>query len=263
MLLTARDFWKAFRNWARVIWLAPPQILARATRGSKMMFLVYLLEPLLVIAVFYAIRAFLREGQPNYGTSLMLFYASGFMPYYLFIRISSRTRAASTAPGSFMPGASVLDVYISTALLEALVNIATTVGLFYGMWLYGIHEARPVSMVSCATATVLLFLLGMGVGMINNVISGFMSFWPVVYRVVSRGLLFLSGVIVIVDLSPAWLREIMIVNPLSHGVDWYRVGVYGRYPDNSLDRSYLMEWTLIVLFLGFVLDRATLRFDRK
>lgn len=262
MFIAVRDFWTAFSNWVVVIWLALPQILARATRGSKIMFLVYVLEPLIIIAVFYSIRAFLRQGQPNYGTSLFLFYASGFMPYYLFIRISGRTRAADIAPNSFMPRSSALDVYIATALLEAMLNIVTTVLLFYVMWLCGISEARPVFILSCAIPTMLLFLFGMGVGMINSAIGSYMSFWPVIYRVATRGLIFLSGVIVIVDLSPLWLRNIMIANPLSHAIDWYRVGVYGRYPDNSLDKVYLIECTLIVLFLGFVLDRAVMRRDK-
>ncbi len=228
-----------------------------------MMFFVYLLEPLIIVCVFYTVRAFLKQATPNYGTSLFLFYATGFLPFYLFMRVSSRTRAAETGAYSFMPRASALDVYIATALLEALLNIVTTILVLYALWLAGIDDARPVSLVSCAIPTLLLFLLGMGVGMINNVINGFLPFWYVVYRISTRGLIFISGVIFIVDLSPPWLRDIMIVNPLSHAIEWYRLGVYGRYPHISLSRDYLVEFTLITLFLGFVLDRAALRLDRK
>lgn len=263
MISSPREYWIAFGNWCVVIWLTIPQILSRATRGSKMMFFIYLLEPLIIICVFYTVRAFLKQATPNYGTSLFLFYATGFLPYYLFMRVSSRTRAADTNPYSFMPGANALDVYVATAILEALLNIATTIMVLYVLWGTGIDDARPYSLVDCAIPTLILFLLGMGVGMINNVINGFLPFWYIAYRISTRGLIFLSGVIFIVDLSPPWLRDIMIVNPLSHAIEWYRLGIYGRYPHNSLDESYLLTFTLITLCVGFVLDRAVLRIDRR
>lgn len=259
MIEAARGSWTAFSSWCLVIWVALPHILARSTRGSKVMFLLYLLEPLLLVSAFYAVRGILRQNQPNYGTSLFLFYASGLLPFYLFLRVSARTRAASTAPSSLLPGATALDVYISTALLEALINVITTVLVFAGMWLYGIEQARPASIVDCAAVMAIFLFLGMGVGMINNVIYTFVPFWLVFYRVCTRGLIFLSGIIIIVDFTPVWLRSLIVMNPLAHGVDWFRLGVYGRYPANFLDKSYLLEFTLITLFLGFVLDRAALR----
>ena len=95
--------------------------------------------------------------------------------------------------------------------------------------------------------------------MINNVINRFMSFWNRLFGILTRGMIFLSGVIMIVDLQPLWLRTWSIVNPLSHGIEWFRLGVYGRYPHNSLDKAYLIEWALVALFLGMVVDRAALR----
>jgi ABC-type polysaccharide/polyol phosphate export permease len=71
---------------------------------------------------------------------------------------------------------------------------------------------------------------------------------------------FMSGLFLIVDLQPLWLRRLSIINPLSHGIEWFRVGVYGeRYPHNSLDQFYLVEWAVVVFFLGLVIDRSALR----
>lgn len=262
MMLAVRNSVTAFSNWILVIWALLPQILARVSLGSKAMFVIYLLEPIIIVTGIYVVRAFLRLAQPNYGTSLFLFYASGLLPYYLFLRVSSRTRAAVTGPNSFLPGATSLDVYIGTTLVEVILNLATTVLVFYGLWLYGVADARPDSIWVCAQPYLLLTLLGMGVGMINNVILGFLRFWYLLYRVSTRGLIFLSGIFVVIDATPPWLRQIMIANPLTHGVDWFRMGVYGRYPDSFVDKGYLIEWTLVVLFIGFVVDRAALRLDR-
>lgn len=254
----------AVANWGRLIWLSMIQLLSQYGRGSKVAFLISLAEPLIMVGGIYIFRGLLRANTPNYGTSLFLFYASGFLPFYLFLRTSSRARATSTGPRTRLPGLTALDIYIATITLNAVIWIAMIVAIFFCMWLYGIEQARPASIVDCALPVLLFIILGMGVGMINNVINRFISFWNRFYGILTRGLVFLSGVIMILDMQPLWLRAWSILNPLSHGVEWFRLGVYGRYPHNSLDKLYLVEWALIALFLGMVVDRAALRLlDKK
>lgn len=259
MITAARSCWAALANWILIIWAALPQLLSVLTRGSKIGFVLYLLEPVLLVCALYVVRGVLKQNMPNYGTSLFLFYASGFLPFYLFTQVSSRMQIASVSPNRLLPGISAFDAYIANAFLTALLNITTTIMVFLGMWLYGIDEARPASIMTCVIALGLFLILGVGVGMINNVIGIYLPFWRTVYAVLTRGLVFLSGVIVIIDFLPIWVRNIAVINPLSHGVEWFRLGVYGRYPHNSLDRTYLIEWTIVALFLGFVIHRATVR----
>lgn len=261
MIAATRHSIVLLSNWLWVIWTVVPELLSRLSRGSKPGFLLFLLEPIVFICVFYALRGLLRQQTPNYGTSLFLFYASGFMPFFLFMRISSRMRRVKSTPNSLLPQASGLDVFLASAVLSTVINLAMTALLFYGMWLYGIDQARPVSIGDCIIPLALFVMLGIGVGMINNVISRFLPFWPNLYAILTRGLIFLSGVIIIVDLAPPFIREIAIINPLSHGIEWFRLGVYGRYPHNSLDRGYLVECSVIALFLGFIMDRAAIRYS--
>lgn len=228
-------------------------------RGSRLGFVLALLEPLAVITGMYIIRGFMRGREPVYGTSLFLFIATGVLPYFLFLRLATRTRGTATGPRSRLPGLSALDVYIASILVNALLWVAMIVGIIFCIWLSGIDQARPYSIATCAPPILLMILFGMGVGMINNVATRYFSAWNVIFGVVTRGLIFLSGVFFIVDTQPLRWREWSIMNPLSHGVEWFRLGVYGRYPHNSLDVPYFLECVLIALFLGVVLDRAGLR----
>ncbi|WP_422029433.1 ABC transporter permease [Reyranella sp.] len=249
----------AVSSWWRLVWLSMGLQLHRYGRGSRLGFILSVLEPLAVITAMYVIRGLFRGKEAVYGTSLFLFIASGVLPYFLFLRLSTRTRGTETGPRSRLPGLSALDVYIATILVNALIWIFMIVAIFLGMWLYGIDQARPYSIATCAQPIVLLILFGMGVGMINNVITRYITAWNSIFAVLTRGLIFLSGVFFIVDIQPIRWRAWSILNPLSHGVEWFRLGVYGRYPHNSLDISYFVEWVLIALFIGLVVDRAALR----
>jgi len=259
MMTTTRDFLSATVNWQRLTWLAVHQLLDQYTRQNKLAFIMALAEPLILIMGIYVFRGVLKGHAPNYGTSLFLFYASGFLPYFLFIRVSTRTRSSQLNPGSRLPGLTALDMYIANVVLHSLLWITMLMAIFLGMWLYGIEQARPASVVNCVVPLFFLIMLGTGIGMINNVINRYFRVWNAFYAILTRGLLFVSGVIIIVDLAPPQLKDWCVANPLSHGVEWFRLGVYGQYPHNSLDRPYFMEWALIALFLGFIIDRAALR----
>jgi capsular polysaccharide transport system permease protein len=258
MIAVARNTTIAVTNWWNLVWITMGQVLSSYGRGGRLSFIISLLEPVVLILVVYLIRGMFRMGTTSFGTSLFLFMATGFLPFYLFLNISSRTRAAS-GRAARIPGLTSLDITIATTLLNSLVWITMIVAIFVGMWLYGIDQARPDSIVTSITPLLLLIVMGMGIGMINNVIARYFRLWIFIYRMATRGLVFLSGVFFIVDLQPLWLRVWTIANPLTHGIEWFRVGIYGHYPHNSLDRVYLMEWALITLFLGMVLDRAGIR----
>ena len=258
MISVTRSITSAISNWWRLVWMTMGQLLASYGGGGRFSFIMSLLEPLFLIGAFYLFRSLFRMGGGGYGTSLFLFMASGLLPFYLFLQVSSRASSAVRAGGRF-PGLSTLDVYIATTLLNSLIWITMILVIFVGMWLYGIAQARPESIVTCAASLVLLIILAMGVGMINNVIARYFRLWLFVYRIATRGLIFLSGVFFIVDLQPFLIRAWSVANPLSHGIEWFRLGVYGRYPHISLDQSYLIKWAFVALFLGFVLDRAAIR----
>jgi capsular polysaccharide transport system permease protein len=106
-----------------------------------------------------------------------------------------------------------------------------------------------------------LLLLGVGVGLINSSIIRFFPFWMMIFRILTGGLLFFSGVIKVPDMYDLWLRNILVWNPILHGVSWFHVGIYGDlFPHVVLDRGYLVACSMIALSVGLMADRATLRY---
>ncbi len=251
------NWFVALSNWRRVIWMAMCQIFLGMGRKNALGLIWSLAEPLIAITMIYAIRGLLKMNVPNYGTSLFLFYASGFFPYYLFLRLSSRTR--SSGPAHRLQGLSALDAYIAALLVNATIWITMIVALFLGMWwISDIREISNIDLAVCAVPILLLLLLALGVGMLNAAIIRYVPFWGIIYSMATRGLIFLSGVLQIVDLQPFKIRQYSIANPLSHAIEWFRLGIWERYPHNSLDKNYLITWVVACLFLG-IIDRASLR----
>lgn len=249
----------AVSRWRRTIWLAMCQIFQGL--GQKPLGLFWALaEPLVAIAVVYAIRGVFRMNTPNYGTSLFLFFASGFLPYYLFIRLSTRTAYVRGGAERRLPGMSALDAYIANILVNALIWIGMLVAIFLGMmWIGGIPEIQHMDVFTSAVPILLLVLFAMGIGMLNIAIVRYLPFWLILFSFTTRGLVFLSGVMQIVDLQPPRIRQYSIINPLSHAIEWFRLGIWERYPHNSLDKNYLLTWVIVVLFLGIIVDRGTMR----
>ena len=236
------------------------QVLASyGSKGGRLGFILVLMEPLMMIVAVYLIKDVFRGFTGTYGTSAFLFLASGFLPYYLFMHLSSRSQKAGRKRSVF-PRLSALDMYIATVLVNTITWLSMIVLAFWLMWLSGLAQARPASMVNWIAPLSLLIVLAVGIGMINAVVGRYFPLWLTIYGFATYGLVFISGVLHVIETQPMLLRLYSIYNPLQHGITWFRMGVYGeQYPHNFLDRDYLIKFALVALFVGFVLDRATIR----
>jgi capsular polysaccharide transport system permease protein len=257
---TAIQNWTtAFRNWATVMTFLMAQHFGFRARAGRLGTLLMLAEPFILIGIFYLIRGVIRIFIVQYGESLFLFLASGLFPFYLFMRTALFVRQSQLKRGPRLPRITSLDVFMATTAMNTLIWLLAIVAVFIGMWAYGIERARPASISDCAIALFLLVMVGAGFGLINSTIARYFPAWTILVGFTMRGMIFFSGVIHIADLYRAGLREWLAWNPVLHGVTWFRVGVYGTYPDLVLDRTFLVKCAIVFVFIGIVADRATLR----
>jgi capsular polysaccharide transport system permease protein len=248
----------SFENWRHSVGVCMNLYFQSKFQGSKLGPILALLEPLELTFALIFIRTVIRDGG-YYGPSMILFYASGILPYYLFLFVSLRTCTMRFTPSLAMPGRSALDYLLAVAVVEASIVFALLVSLFGILWLSGVDAAIPVSIGDCLFSLLLLFLLGLGIGLINMVISSQLPIWPNIYGVLTRGMMFFSGVFIMVDTLPLNVRNIVQYVPMYHAIDWFRVGVYGSFPAMLLNLDYLFSFVLAVVFLGMVLERSSLR----
>lgn len=224
---------------------------------SRLSYLLALLEPILQLAMMMGIFSLIGR-RPDFGTSLLLFLGTGIMPYFLFTHVSGRTTGAIRASGLVRALTAVqpLDIMLARSLLETATLLVVAVLLFAVIYASGVREAIPIRPMLAIEGFAATALLAIGVGLINGVIGAFFRLWAVVYGVLSRSLIFLSGVFFVPDFMPPSIRYVLSWNPLLHGLEWFRSGFYLTYPTLTLDKSYLLGFGLASLLIGLALERV-------
>ena len=261
MSSSAKAALHAFESWRSTIGLLMVEQFDYRFKGTRFGILITLVEPILVVAVTVALRLLLRGHLPAYGTSLVLFYSSGILAFYMYLFLMARARASvRTDPATRLPRTTSVDYLIAGVIVESALMLTLLILWFLGMYTFGIEEAAPQNIIDCIVALLLLAALGVGVGLTSASISRLVPYWRyVANRVTGRALMFVSGAFFIVDLLPTAIRDVVVWIPIVHGLEWFRLGLYGRYPVNTLDREYLIGWVMGAMFVGILLFRSQLR----
>ncbi len=251
------QFGQGLRTQGRVIVALMLREMRLRSVQSRMSYLLALFEPILQLAVMMAIFTFLGR-RPHFGTSMLLFFATGILPFFLFTHVSGRTTGAIRSSGLVRALAPVqpLDIILARALLETTTLVIVGTLLLCFIYSTGVREAVPIRPMNAIEAFAATGLLAIGVGLINGVIGAFFKLWSMIYAVASRVLLFTSGVFYVPDFMPPQIRQYIVWNPLMHALDWFRTGFYLTYPTSLLDKSYLLGFGMTTLLIGLALERV-------
>jgi len=251
----------ALGNWRTVVGaLMTRQVKGRFKANQMGLFLAFA-EPFLLLGMIMLLRVFFKQKLASFGQSEMVFLSSGILPYYIFLRTSARSRTSSRfGPSRRPPRASSTDLFVATIAADLVLFLSMMIIWFAILALVGLDEAIPHSIETCIEAVFFIAALGIGLGLIVSAITSRIPIFSYIYGFCARLLIFLSGVFYIIDLLPLQsVRDNMALNPLAHGIVWFRLGLYGSYPHNFLDPDYLMFCSAAVLFVGLIAYRGTLR----
>jgi capsular polysaccharide transport system permease protein len=235
------------------------QELSSRFKASRVAAVFAFCEPLLLVILLVLVRGVFRGRTAEYGTSVWVFFSSGVFPYYIFQRVSTRTRVRYEASRR-LPRVSSTEMAVASSVAEAALILSSTLTWFTILWISGEREAIPTSLGICLMACLFLVVLGMGVGLINSVAFRRFPVWEYIYPRFSRFLMILSGVYWVVDLIPYYIRNVVVWLPTAHAIEWFRLGLYGRYPIHTLDVAYFIGFSVGALFLGILLHFSSLRF---
>jgi len=244
----------AIGRWYAMIVTLMGENFAYRHKRLRLNALLALAEPLVFIAMITLLHEALHQSPP-FGSSAVLFFATGVLPYSVFMHSSNRTRV--TESSLRLPGVTQFDILLAHILDELLLKIVVIGLVFFGLYLTGVEEAIPVEPVQCFAALGVLALMGVGFGMVSVVLYSAWSWWKYMYPFLVRALLLFSSVMYVMDLVPDPARSVMVWDPMAHAITWFRAGVYSFYPTRLLDLTYMFECAIGMVVIGILVETST------
>jgi capsular polysaccharide transport system permease protein len=215
-------------------------------------------EPLMIVIVLAFLFTQL-ERSPPYGQSALLFLGTGVFPIYLFIHTSVRVRQALGIGRHRVrfPIEQPLDLVIVHGIQHFLMSIIVASLYFVTLRSFGVVGAIPENPMTALAAFSAIFLFGLGVGIINSVISRVVPIWDLIWPAVTRTILHFSGLYYVAAFFSPTIRNGLWYNPILHGTNWFRHAFYPFYPDFASSEAFLLGSGLVAITFGLLLEAGT------
>lgn len=227
------------------------------TASSRFGILGALVEPILQIMMLGLVLSIFNRGQPPLGTSLFFFYATGVIPFYLFLHIVNATMNLYTENHVLLrvPRIKRVDMVLANALAEFMVGGFTAIIIFSLFFLFGKGEGTD-NILQAILAYAAVGLFSLGIGLLGSIAQSFSSLFQRSWQTMQRAMYFMSGIFFIPTMMPDWAREILVWNPMLIGIEWFRSGFFQQYSPPWIDGRYMVTASLVLITLGLALERA-------
>jgi capsular polysaccharide transport system permease protein len=146
------------------------------------------------------------------------------------------------------------------AALEAFLNLLSAIVLLAGASLFN-FEVLPADLLGVMGAILGLWLFGVGVGLILSASTKLVTELGKVINILITPLTFISGVMIPASTVPQPYRDMLLFNPILHGLECLRGAYFAAYhtvPEASLAFLYLCALTTV--FFGLALH---VRYSRR
>ncbi|WP_251374287.1 ABC transporter permease [Ponticoccus alexandrii] len=211
------------------------------------------LEPLGVIVIL-ALAFSLVFRAPALGSSFILFYASGYLPFHVYQTVSlyvSRSINFSR-PLLFYPSVTWVDALLARFILNSLTGFMVAYLLLGGLIL-AIDTRIVLDVLPIVQALALTALLGLGMGALNCALIGLIQTWDVIWSIASRPLFLASGIFFIYEDMPRVVQQVLWYNPLIHINGILRTGLYPMYNADFASWEYVVGFSLVTMGAGLLL----------
>lgn len=216
-----------------------------------------ILEPVGAIAMFTLVFAVgLKVRSPSLGTNFPFFYATGMLPYALAMGTANKVASSLNFSRSllFYPGVLYTDAIIARFLL----NVLTQAIVFFVM-MVGIHIMFDISSIRDARHIALSFslaaLFGLSLGVMNCFLFSVSPIWKSTWKIVTRPLMIISGVLFIYEDIPWAYQDFAWYNPLIHITGMMREGFFATYRPTYISPLYIILLSCAFLLLGMIFLR--------
>ena len=206
-----------------------------------------LIEPLGAIMIL-SLGFSLMLRSPSLGTSFILFYASGYLPFNLYQQVSQVVARAIpfSRPLLAYPSVTWVDAILARFILNTLTGLMVTDVLLFAILSF-IDTRVVLDVPPMIEAMALAALLGLGIGTLNSLLGGLFPTWDVIWSIATRPLFLASGIFYTYEDLPSGVQAVLYYNPLVHISGIMRTGLYPMYNPQYVSPIYVISVSLITL----------------
>lgn len=212
-----------------------------------------LVEPMAAI-LFLSLGFSLIIRTPPLGTSFLLFYTTGFLPFNTYTNIAACTSRAVnfSKPLLKFPAVTWVHAILARLFLNSLTNVLIMILLIGGVY-FAVDGRSMLDLPLAIFAVCLAILLGFAVGTVNCVLISLFPLWELIWGVITRPLFLASGVLFLYRDLPDTAQDILWYNPLIQITGMMRAAFYSTYDASYVSATYILGLSLGLLTLGLIL----------
>lgn len=246
------NFLNAFRSFFLIV----SALILRDTRvtfgRSSLGYLWAILNPAIGVAVFVTIFSLVNR-QPPFGQSLALFFATGFLIYNFYNKLSSDLMNCIRDNRGLLlyPPVSYLHAIVSKFILIASTYFIIIIIFFTCLIKLELADL-PAFYSKTLDALLLVCLLGLSVGLFNLCVANYFPSWRQIFALIKRPSFLLSGIFFIPSNLPENILSFLKWNPILHTIEAFRSAYYPNYESRILDYSFVIHFSLILILFSFM-----------
>jgi capsular polysaccharide transport system permease protein len=208
------------------------------------------LEPAAGIALLTVVFS-LAFHAPPLGDSFPAFYATGLLPYTLYVQMNTKLMVAIwfSKPLLQYPAVSYIDALLSRFLLTLMTQIVVFYVVLAGLVaLFEPQISLRADRIALSLAMAAVF--GAGIGVLNCLLISVQPVWQRVWNILHRPMFLISAIFYVFEAVPEPYRSLLWYNPLVHVVGMMRSGFYPTYDAVYVSPAYVFGLGLGALVTG-------------
>lgn len=215
-----------------------------------------LIEPVLHIGFLVFVFTIIRMRTVG-NADVAVWIIVGMLAFFLFRRTAVQVTYAvdSNRPLFTYRQVKPFDPVLARAVLEAFLMSIVSIIIIGSAILLG-YQAWPHDALLVLQANLGLWLFGIGYGLVASVLMELVPEMEHVLKILMLPLYLISGVIFPLATIPQPYLDLLLLNPIAHGLELARAGFFPYYHTvQGLSMEYLYAWGISGIFLGLVLYR--------
>jgi len=230
--------------------------------GNRYAWFWLLAEPMMFVGLMVALRSVMSASSNMAGVEMIPWMVIGLTAFFMFRDGMTRAMGAvNTNKGLFAyRQVKPVDTVLVRTFVEAVVH-GTVIFLFIITLMLLGFDMHPYNLVMSLFAWLSIWLLGLSVGLVLSVVVTVIPDLSKIVNVMTLPLMILSGAFIPIQMVPYGMQQVLMYNPVLHGVEFLRLQYFNSYWTMSdISIAYLYQWLLPFLALGLLLH---LRFELK